>query len=537
MGETRVDIVHLLEDLRDAYPGSIEETILTEIVANTLDSGARTLHLSIDRATSTLAAIDDGRGMTRSELTRYHNLGASTKKRGRGIGFAGVGIKLGLLVAEEVVTETRKPRVHVATSWALSNRSRAPWKWIDPPHYLDAQGTAVSLRMSNSLSHLLDAGFIEAAIVRHFQPLFEPEFIDILSTIYPEGLTIYVDGQVLVGPIRSGDRVPLAIRIGRQRRPSAVGYLARHPEPLPDGDQGIAISTLGKVIRRGWDWLGLTPAEGDRIEGLIEVPPLAEALTLNKGDFRRTGSAGALVLAYRKAIQEVVTAQLVAWGESTRPEARPSRTRPLERDLHRVLGDLAGEFPLLAALADRRAGGQQRLPLGGEDSGQQGLWGSSTALHASVEPVKPAEPENPAPVGAGHDPATSDPNANSSSTPAAPNDGPDAARSDGNDHPTMLPVPGRGRRSARARLSLDVRFESLPGEMNLGRLIDSTIWVNDAHPAYRRAAATRSEAYHLALTVASALAPLTVEPERHQEFVNAFLARWGEEAFGKRKRL
>ena len=27
MGETRVDLLHLLEDLRDAYPGSLEETL------------------------------------------------------------------------------------------------------------------------------------------------------------------------------------------------------------------------------------------------------------------------------------------------------------------------------------------------------------------------------------------------------------------------------------------------------------------------------------------------------------------------------
>lgn len=40
MGETRVDLQHLLEDLRDAYPGALEETILTEVVANSLDSGA-----------------------------------------------------------------------------------------------------------------------------------------------------------------------------------------------------------------------------------------------------------------------------------------------------------------------------------------------------------------------------------------------------------------------------------------------------------------------------------------------------------------
>ncbi len=43
MGQTRVDLRHLLEDLRDAYPGSIEATILTEIIANSLDSGAMAL--------------------------------------------------------------------------------------------------------------------------------------------------------------------------------------------------------------------------------------------------------------------------------------------------------------------------------------------------------------------------------------------------------------------------------------------------------------------------------------------------------------
>ena len=56
MGETRVDLLHLLEDLRDAYPGSVEETILTEIVANSLDSGATSIKLMIDAARATLAA-------------------------------------------------------------------------------------------------------------------------------------------------------------------------------------------------------------------------------------------------------------------------------------------------------------------------------------------------------------------------------------------------------------------------------------------------------------------------------------------------
>ena len=48
MGETRVDLLHLLEDLRDAYPGSAEETLVTEAVANALDSGATVIQLRAD---------------------------------------------------------------------------------------------------------------------------------------------------------------------------------------------------------------------------------------------------------------------------------------------------------------------------------------------------------------------------------------------------------------------------------------------------------------------------------------------------------
>ena len=114
MGETRVDLQHLLEDLRDAYTGALEETILTEVVADALDSGATQIRLFTNRADSALTIVDNGRGMQRRELARYHDVAASTKARGEGIGFAGVGIKLGLLVSREVVTETRRGATHVA---------------------------------------------------------------------------------------------------------------------------------------------------------------------------------------------------------------------------------------------------------------------------------------------------------------------------------------------------------------------------------------------------------------------------------------
>src|SRR5919106_1560445 len=169
MGETRVDLLHLLEDLRDAYPGSLEETMLTEIMANALDSGASLILFQSDPVQYTLTVVDNGSGMQRRELARFHDIAASTKTRGQGIGFAGVGIKLGLLVCEEVMTETRRGKSHVATSWRLASRHRAPWKWVPPLGLAPERGTAVRLKVHNALSPLVDPGFLEAAIRRHFQ--------------------------------------------------------------------------------------------------------------------------------------------------------------------------------------------------------------------------------------------------------------------------------------------------------------------------------------------------------------------------------
>jgi hypothetical protein len=78
-----------------------------------------------------------------------------------------------------------------------------------------------------------------------------------------------------------------------------------------------------------------------------------------------------------------------------------------------------------------------------------------------------------------------------------------------------------------ARYGLAIQFESLAEDSELARLVESTVWVNDAHPAYRRAAASRSEGYHIALAVAMALAPLAVETRDEHRFVTAFLAQWG----------
>jgi hypothetical protein len=402
----------------------------------------------------------------------------------------------------------------------MAARHRAPWKWTPPAGLVHERGTAVQLTLENPLSALLDAGFLDGVVRQHFEPLLDARFRALLGRRYAAGIVFSIDGRALQpSDLRDMDIAPVSFRLARKRTPAAVGYVARAREPLPADRAGIAVSTLGKVILRGWDWLGLSPAEADRVTGLIEVPGLAECLTLNKSAFLRTGARGATYLGYRKAMQEAITHQLAEWGETSPEPAAMPRPTKLGRDLERVLEDLATDFPLLHSLVERRRGGQRRLPMPGVGEGGVG------ALVALAEEA-----------------ASDDASPSIDTSPVTPP--PDtSSANDGDAEPASAPSPlaetpgatGAGSVRRPARYGLSLQFESRPDDAELGRLVDSTIWVNRAHPAFARASGSRALGYHLAMTVALALAPLAVPPVEEHGFVTRFLAEWGAMRGGDRR--
>jgi hypothetical protein len=371
------------------------------------------------------------------------------------------------------------------------------------------------LTLTNALSPLVDRDFIEGVLRRNFQPLFDPRLEDMLNAHYPRGVAFVLNGRPLQRvEWRAQESAPLVVRVGRKRKPVAAGYLERNPFPLPEAMQGLAASTFGKVIKRGWEWLGIAPAQAERLGGLIETPALAECLTLNKADFIRVGGRGTTYLAYRKAIQEAVSRQLADWGHGTeRAEHGHRRTvRPLERDLERVLGELADDFPLLEALVEQRDGGQRRLSVTARSRDTAANMTSPLVVHepARAGMERPAPIESQAAVTQAND-ETREPVAESSHpTPATG---------------TLRQTGARTRRPA--RYGLGIQFEERPEDQELGHLVESTVWINTAHPAYRRAVVSHAEGYHVAVAAAMALATVAVDPAKEHAFITAFLARWG----------
>src|SRR5262249_53555831 len=267
---------------------------------------------------------------------------------------------------------------------------------------------------------------------------------------------------------------PIGVKLARRRRLAAAGYIVRDRVPLPEDRRGIAISTLGKVIKRGWDWLGLAPPDPDPVGGLIEVPGLAECLTLNKRDFIRGGVRGASYLGYRKALQEAVARQLAEWGDAAESGERERRraARPVERDLDAVLMDLAADFPLLASLVEQRAGGQRRLPVARSGGGAEDLAPAvRLAVASDLSGSGAVELRESGAERAG-------------SGERAP---PSSAASESARVAAHL-LAGRGAERRPGRYGLTIQFEERPDEPELARLVESTVWINESHPAYRRAA-------------------------------------------------
>lgn len=365
VSHTRVDLRQLLEEIRDAQPGALEETILAGLVTVALEARASTIRIHADPHAATLSILDNGRGMPRKDVRRHHSIKSGKRAVEAATAASGLGFKLALLIADEVMTETRRGATHIAASWHLATRYRAPFKWIAPSGLVASRGTAVRLRLSNPLSPLLDSGYLEEAIRAHFEPLLDPAFDELLCRRYPDGIRFEVDGREIdTRPLTVPSRVTVPIRVGRKRLPSAIAVLERHDVPLPDDRHGIAISTHGKVVRRGWDWLGLAPAAPFRISGLVEAPTLAASLAPGGNDFVRSGPGAWAYAACRKAIQAVVAEQLTAWGDTPGCDDRP-RPLKLDRDVERAIELLADRFPLLRTLVEEQSDAQKPLPLHG----------------------------------------------------------------------------------------------------------------------------------------------------------------------------
>ena len=503
--ETRVNLRHLLEDMRDSYSTPLEEVILTELIANALDSKATRIDFFVDTTARFIRCVDNGGGMKRQQLKEYHNIASSDKVRGQGIGFAGVGAKLSLLLAERVVTESKGGRgSRAATEWRLTNPYRAPWKFIPSSDaVLFSRGTSVTMHFTDDQPHLLKKEFVVDTIIKHFYPLLHDYLKqEILHFVYRKGLEITVNGELL--SLSEGEqRIDNGFRVflGKSRKPIGAGFLtkkvleqgwlSRLAGKMPDERHiasGLSVSTYGKVIKTGWEWVGIIPRSAEELVGIVEIPALSEVLTTNKSDFLTDAVHLRKFYRLRKAVQEAIVPVLRLLGEFAAEQKTNTakNVKPLERQIETALDGLSSEFPELETLLGTRRG--------------QGVGAKKEDNYRKKE----IHPKGDGEVLAEVTPVTLEDKSKNKE------------KIEKGEHTASRKKPG-----------LTLALEDLSDARDtLGRMIEGTVSVNTLHPAWKKALETKQEEYHILVVVGLVLADF-VAPEKHPlEFLAKFLSSW-----------
>lgn len=511
--ETRVNLKHLLEDLRDAYAAPIEEVIVTELIANALDGGAHIVRLETVPEARLFRCVDDGGGMNRVALRNYHNIAASTKERGEGIGFAGVGAKLSLLVAQHVITESRgKNGAHAAAEWYLKDAYKAPWKFVSFSGLIKkGRGTAVSLILKQGNNALLDEVFLTQTVQRHFYPIVSSEELigKVMRTCYKKPIEVFVNGNVVeVGAVGKSSHA-FSIYQGRHRKVIGAGFIEKAvidqtfwqkmfgTDSERPGESGLRISTYGKVIRGGWEWLGLPIKHPELLSGVVEIPSLSSILTTNKSDFLSDRASLKKYYDVRKSVQRAVLPILRELGEAEEHKEAVKTSaawKPLAHDIEGALSKMTESFPELEALIGEH---WRRQAARTADVNRHRATGEKETDILPRGEVASAQKRESSSV---REPLTED---------------------KGGEKTKRTKQPG-----------LEIAFEDFDvGDVaHLGRLVEERVVVNTAHPAWKRAEALGQEPYHVLLVVALTLGEYLQSSEGIPAFVSTFLKSWSEAA-------
>jgi hypothetical protein len=280
----KVNIMKVIENFAEMYPYSSAECVVIEAIANCLDAKANRIDISIitdNNERKVFMVVDNGKGMTKEEFEEnYHAFSISSKVKGEGIGFAGVGSKLYLVflsAGESIVTETKSESFHAASEITVIG-GEPKWTYIDK-RTLTNTGTLYEFKLNKEDANFLTKEKIIQIIQEYYNAILLGRCGDIIISFAGEQVKPWKPELV------NETETPIAFKIrGKEFR----CYFWQAKDDL-NGRQGLEIVVFGKKIKeRQWfDFDHLVKSQlRNKITGQILADGLASMLTTNKCDFR-----------------------------------------------------------------------------------------------------------------------------------------------------------------------------------------------------------------------------------------------------------
>jgi len=346
-GKSGVNVKRLVQNIADQYPFEPQIAALIELVANALDAKASQIQIKINKDEGTLLEVtDDGLGMDKRQFLEYHDFAASTKERGKGIGFAGQGAKLALNFCRKVITETWSSNYKAYSEWYLKGND-APYKIFDGKLLsLKQLGTRVTLYLDKENANVYTEKLIIDALIEHYFPLIDYKLREEYKIFYKDGIKIFLNDHEIILNQSLADilehRKDIAIKLYHQAKAKGLIGIIQNKNSI--FQPGVMICTYGKVIER--TYFKKEPKEKERIAGWIEAPYLIEAVTTDKCRFQK---GNRLWEGFFRKAQNEFSQWLEETGLMERPIRRELNYTNLEKEINSILKNLP-EFSFFGSI-------------------------------------------------------------------------------------------------------------------------------------------------------------------------------------------
>ena len=341
-----IDILHTLQNILDMYKYDHEEVLVLEAVANGIDAGASRIDIAMNADHGSITFHNDGPPMSKKAFANYHTISSSTKHKGEGIGFAGVGAKIYLAAwpKANIVTVTGKN----GTGY-VSRMYRAGKKIL-----YDTQDGATTGTLGAKLSgHRYGTSYTVslnpkrvAWMGKNIMGILQFWFSHAMET---GRLAVTVDGQRVEPWKPEGDVYDRTAQYDKTKVPCRIYISSRvMPEEILD----VSYHVFGKRITS--DRVDFTHQIREHARGRVacvaDMSHLAKHLVANKEDFHRNFPVNKARSAVKKLFYTVLLETGLIVAQSRADQSTDKVTGEIEKNLARaLLEDDLRMFSLLTA--------------------------------------------------------------------------------------------------------------------------------------------------------------------------------------------
>lgn len=282
-----IKLYETLLNLLNMYTYRDEEVLVLEAVANAIDARAKKIDITFERGRDNgyVNFHNDGAPMNKQDFENYHTISLSSRTKGEGIGFAGVGAKIFLASPEggEIITTTGRDAKNILASVMYRNGHDVEYetssdvgisKILGKKKIHHKYGTSYRVRLS-----LKGYRYLKEKINSTLQFWFN-------YGLMSKKIQITVDGK-RVSPWEPRGEKFIRYVVWRKQKIQCYFWLSK--DEIPEERRHIVYSVYGKRIKNDpVDFAyQIKGDKNNKVFCLADVTVLAKWLNTNKEDFQK----------------------------------------------------------------------------------------------------------------------------------------------------------------------------------------------------------------------------------------------------------